>query len=288
MAIYWDTVARCMMQRAIRDAKALNQVLYLLQAADTSKPLMPRSLAAKLANTVNPAKTGGLHGMLPLHIGMHVRLLEHLDVAKGLVKDAEGTVVHVEVNPADADEVESARRERRPAYLRRVPQGIWLRMVKYSGAAFADRLQRETPAMSREDAVALVFVEPQTSDAFHFRGHTVVRTSFPLSHSRVITSTACQGRTMRAGVIVDAGRRESGAHRTDDVDYWLHLYVMLSRATRLEDLLLVRAPPVEFLASGPPEDLARQLHAFASRTERCRDTAARLAAELGLRGFLRD
>ena len=27
LAIYWDTVARCMMQRATRDAKALNQVL---------------------------------------------------------------------------------------------------------------------------------------------------------------------------------------------------------------------------------------------------------------------
>ena len=226
--------------------------------------------------------------MLPLHIGMPVRLLEHLDLAKGLVKDAEGTVVHVEINPEDADEVESARRERRPAYLRYVPQGIWLRMAKYRGAAFAERLRREMPGLCPEDASSLVFVEPQTSDAFQFRGHTVVRTGFPLSHGRVITSTASQGRTMRAGVIVDAGRRLDGAHPTEGDDYWLHLYVMLSRATRLEDLLLVRAPPVEFLASGPPENLARQLRVFAARTERCREAASQLATELGLRRFLRD
>ena len=68
---------------------------------------------------------------------------------------------------------------------------------------------------------------------------------------------------MRAGVVVDAGRRENDAHKTEIDDYWLHLYVMLSRATTLEDLLLVRAPPVEFLKSGPPKDLARHLSAFA-------------------------
>ena len=93
---------------------------------------------------------------------------------------------------------------------------------------------------------------------------------------------------MRAGVVVDAGRRENGPHPTEDDDYWLHLYVMLSRATRLEDLLLVRAPPVEFLKSGPPKDLARQLRVFATRTDLCREAAARLATELGMQRFLRD
>ena len=59
MAIYWDTVARCVMQRAIRDARALGQVLYLLQAGDISRPLTSKTLAAKLVNTVYPMKTGG-------------------------------------------------------------------------------------------------------------------------------------------------------------------------------------------------------------------------------------
>ena len=58
-AINWDTVARCVMQRAIRDARAFDQVLYLLQAGDISSPLTSKILAAKLVNTVYPMKTGG-------------------------------------------------------------------------------------------------------------------------------------------------------------------------------------------------------------------------------------
>ena len=41
---------------------------------------------------------------------------------------------------------------------------------------------------------------------------------------------------MRDGVIIDCGRQEGGAHPKEDDDWWLDLYVMLSRATRLEDL----------------------------------------------------
>ena len=73
--------------------------------------------------------------MLRLHIGMHVRFLQHLDLARGVVKDAEGTAVHGEIEPEDAGEVEIARCERRPTYLRHVPMGVWLRMAKYRGAA---------------------------------------------------------------------------------------------------------------------------------------------------------
>ena len=58
----------------------------------------------------------------------------------------------------------------------------------YYAMLCADRLQRAAPGMSHEDASSLVFVEPQTSDAFQWRGHTVVRTGFPLSHGRVITA----------------------------------------------------------------------------------------------------
>ena len=87
---------------------------------------------------------------------------------------------------------------------------------------------------------------------------------------------------MRTGVIVDAGRREDGANPTRDDDYWLPLYVMLSRASRLYDILLERAPPVTFLAQGPPGTLARQLRRFATHAARCREAPARPAAAPGL------
>ena len=97
----------------------------------------------------------------------------------------------------------------------------------------------------------------------------------------VLTSTACQGRTFPLGVLVDAGCKDS-----DDMgSYWLHLYVMLSRATSSENLLMLRDPGVDFLKTGPPPDLAARLRAFDSRTRRCRDRAAKLAQDLGLASF---
>ena len=93
---------------------------------------------------------------------------------------------------------------------------------------------------------------------------------------------------MRDGVIIDCGRQEGGSHPKEDDDWWLDLYVMLSRATRLEDLLLMRALDLSFFAKGPPKSLLTQLAKFARRTKTCRQQAERLAQDLGLSPFLRE
>ena len=81
--------------RTKRDAEALRIPLYLVQSADSSTPQMPVKTAKKLTNRANPRHTGGMHGMLPVHVGMKIRLLEAQDLGNGLVKDAEGEVVKV-------------------------------------------------------------------------------------------------------------------------------------------------------------------------------------------------
>ena len=90
------------------------------------------------------------------------------------------------------------------------------------------RLRRLAGGISAQDAASLVFIEPTTSAEFHFshqkRAYTVRRTGFAISHGRVITSTVYQGRTMRDGVIIDAGRKLGGAYPTKEHDFWLHLY----------------------------------------------------------------
>ena len=78
IAIYWATVARWIMMRAKRDAVALRTPLVLVQAADVSRPMMPVAEAKKFMNVVNPKDSGGMHGMLPLHVGMRIRLLDAL------------------------------------------------------------------------------------------------------------------------------------------------------------------------------------------------------------------
>ena len=91
---------------------------------------------------------------------------------------------------------------------------------------------------------------------------------------------------MRAGVLIDCGRHESGNTAKEDADWWLDIYVMLSRATRLADLLLIRAPPVSFLLQGPPEDVRKRLQEFTDRAGNCRKAARKVARELGFGDFL--
>ena len=93
---------------------------------------------------------------------------------------------------------------------------------------------------------------------------------------------------MHAGVIIDAGRQEIGETRKDDDDWWLDLYVMLSRATRLEDLVVIRAPPADFLLRGPPATLKSQLQKLATRVTGCRKDAAKVARELGFEQFFHE
>ena len=153
-------------------------------------------------------------------------------------------------------------------------------MDKYSAAPFGEKLE----AIEDSDTARLVFIEPQTSSQFDFRKHKVIRTGLPISHAEVLTSTACQGRTMKNGVIVDAGCKDP-----NDLDnLWLHLYVMLSRATTSDNLLMIRDPGLDFLARGPPSDLAARLLQFNSRSEKCRRAALKLTKELGFEGFLHD
>ena len=114
----------------------------------------------------------------------------------------------------------------------------------------------------------------------------MTRTGFPFSHANVVTSTACQGRTFRKGVVIDCGRHEGGSTPKVDEDWWLDLYVMLSRATTLDDLLVVRAPPSDFLLRGPPASLAQGLKRFAWRTGACRARAREIAGELGFENVL--
>ena len=61
---------------------------------------------------------------------------------------------------------------------------------------------------------------------------------------------------------------------------------MLSRAAKVDDLLMIRDPGLQFLSRGPPADLAKRLRAFSSRTEKCRKEALLLAEQLGLAAFL--
>ena len=97
-----------------------------------------------------------------------------------------------------------------------------------------------------------------------------------------LTSTAAQGHTIRTGVTIDCARvPPQGQQGMSEDTWWFHLYVMLSRATRMSDMLLLRPPPRDLLERGPPEAIATALETFEKKIEQCTEHAERLAALLG-------
>jgi hypothetical protein len=67
-----------------------------------------------------------------------------------------------------------------------------------------------------------------------------------------------------------------------DGAWWLHLYVMFSRATCMEDMLILRPPPRELLEAGPPHSVRRALERFDQRIAASTEAAAAIAARLGM------
>ena len=67
-----------------------------------------------------------------------------------------------------------------------------------------------------------------------------------------------------------------------DETWWFHLYVMLSRATRMEDLLLLRPPPKDLLERGPPAAILRALQRFIHLERDSVAEATRLCSDLGI------
>ena len=64
--------------------------------------------------------------------------------------------------------------------------------------------------------------------------------------------------------------------------WWLRLYVMLSRATCMDDTLLLRPPPRALLETGPPHSVRAALERFEERIAASTDAAASLAAQFGI------
>ena len=97
----------------------------------------------------------------------------------------------------------------------------------------------------------------------------MVRWQFHLPHGMLRTAYSAQGLTLEGGVVVDL--RRAGGLQNDD--WWLAIYVMLSRARKLDNLLLLGFTDQveELLKRGPPVrliEITRQLEERAKITVR--------------------
>ena len=118
--------------------------------------------------------------------------------------------------------------------------------------------QFENVADHTDDAKTLFFVELMHADfkidlkiGEENEKIEVIRWQFPLLHGMLRTAYSAQGLTLDGGVLVDL-RRAGGL---EDDDWWLAIYVMLTRARKLENLILLgMTDQVEedLLRRGPP------------------------------------
>ena len=67
----------------------------------------------------------------------------------------------------------------------------------------------------------------------------------------------------------------------DDSEWWLNVYVMLSRVTSMGGLFLWGLPPREFFSRGPPEYIKKGLPPLIARAEReMKESVARLSLQV--------
>ena len=107
VGMYWENIARSMVERAHRDARQLDVPLFCLQAADQrharKNKTIDKQLTHQLLTVPNPHRTGKLQGMLLVHENMIVRLSDVLAPHLGLVKDKMAMVVKVDLHHEDQE-----------------------------------------------------------------------------------------------------------------------------------------------------------------------------------------
>lgn len=280
LALYWETLSRWASRRSRSDALEAGVPLVFLQAVDECNTI-DREAAQRLLNVPNLHNTGHIHGVLPAHIGMRVRFTIKVNSRLGLVQEQRATIVgfafkeedRVRYNACQAGELF------RPKFS---PAGIWLQVDDFTDSPIDEELAGFVDDEGCRKGLHSYAPIEATFTWQSSETHTVRRTGFPLTHEKFLTSTACQGLTVHTGVSIDCARvPPAGKIGMCDDDWWLHLYVMFSRATRMEDMLLLRPPPRDLLERGPPQNVRAALERFSRKIAASRLDAEDLARELG-------
>ena len=273
MSIYWTFLSRMLSRRAILDARQAEVLLVLLQCADECSEL-EKEAAFRFLSQPNPNRTGHAHGILPCHVGMEIRLLAKLDGQAGMVQDTQAVILDFEFHAEDR----AAHKRLAPGSLfspRFLPSGLWVSVKGYAGNQdWPDVFELCRSHVSTGQELMVPAGCGSGSVFSSTQKYTVRRCGFQITHAKFLTSTASQGITLRQGTIVDCARLPE----MDDDNWWLHLYVMFSRVTKLDDLLLFRPPPRDVLERGPPSSIQKSLEVFLHRAERCRAGAQQLKA----------
>ena len=169
------------------------------------------------------------------------KLARKFNAAYGLVQEQRATIVDFVFHEDDAAQYRATRPGEifRP---KRMPTGIWLEVDNFTDSPVWESLMDHVP---EERLARGLYCMPLMETDFTWDSsgetHCVKRFGFMLTHANYLTTTASQGQTIRTGVTIDCARNEpQGMRGTNDEQWWLNLYVMFSRVTRMEDMLILR------------------------------------------------
>jgi hypothetical protein len=277
-ATRWEFVARLQHLRAVRESRQADRRLWYVQAIDT--PTEPgvdwtRATALEALEVVSMVASGYLMGLCPLYVGMHVRLTGNLAKAV-LVRELRGHVEELWLHPNEPAEAREDAPGLPPVLLKYMPTGVLVRLEDPSLAdvRFAPGLPPGRilvpPLVASWEFSRQVSVQGRRPQKTKTR---LRRRQVPLAPAAVNTQYGLQGQTARRGMTAYLYTETSLAEPIAvppkkpvpnrlQQDYWLAVYVLLSRPTQLDDLLIVGLPPRHLFQWGPPPGIAARLADF--------------------------
>ena len=190
------------------------------------KPLEDESVLTRLREMPS-SQTAHRPGKIPLVLGMPVIISQNFDVAGGVVNGSIGTVCKIRYTT----DGQSGHRHLTSCVVR---------LSDSTAAEMPGLGNEEFPVL--EDTVKMTFKHPYTDKRL-----TVSRTQVPIQPAFSLTVHKAQGQTFRR-VVIDL----QGCTGTEAP------YVMLSRATSLEGVLILREFDEKKICCRPSEDLRKE------------------------------
>ena len=224
------------LQATLSFARKTGQQVHWYHALDTYKGLPVNDDAIiDLLDTLPSNKTGSRLGALPLVLGMPVVITENFDVAGGVVNGSTGILRHIRYRLGDNG--------------KRYLTSCIIELPDLTGATLPHLPPKHVPVIPN-DVEMNSFHHPNSG-----RSCTLCRHQIPLDAAFAITTHKAQGQTMRRAII--------DLHSCIGTEA---AYVMVSRCTSLDGLLVLRPFPISKITVRRSQDAREEFH----RLERLR------------------
>lgn len=234
-ALAWEQIARLQHLRVQLEAKRAKRTVFYSQAIDL--PAGPGTFSPEDAKSalkvVNMTKTNYLMGMCPLFIGMEVRLSCVVQEPL-LTREVPGIIRRIALHPKEVippDIGASAVH-----ILKYQPLGV---LVEVDDPEYGKYTSGDGDTPSKHFWIEpIVPKQPWQFMIAPKQSISLKRRQLPLAPRSVLGHFGLQGITARNGILTVLTKPPN----TTESDYALALYVLLSRATKLQDVYIVDLP----------------------------------------------